>query len=143
MPPSEEIYILACRSLHSLLCKPKQRIMYQTYKNIKINTHAPARTHTHTHTHIHIKTYMYVVGYKSFRPDQLFKVMEIKQLCYFSTQSPFVSTHFSTDTLTSPQMALYTPHSIFHLARLCMSGRKLLDPTMYVSTNTTYCMCVR
>ena len=28
---------------------------------------------------------MYVVGSKSFRPDQLFKVTEIKQLCYFST----------------------------------------------------------
>ena len=60
----------------------------------------------------------YVVGSKSFRPDQLFKVTEIKQLCYFSAQSPFISTHFSTDTLTSPQMALYIPHSIFHLAWL-------------------------
>ena len=28
---------------------------------------------------------MYVVGSKSSRPDQLFKVTEIKQLCYFST----------------------------------------------------------
>ena len=28
---------------------------------------------------------VYVVGSKSFRPDQLFKVTEIKQLCYFST----------------------------------------------------------
>ena len=28
---------------------------------------------------------IYVVGSKSFRPDQLFKVPEIKQLCYFST----------------------------------------------------------
>ena len=27
----------------------------------------------------------YVVGSKSFRPDQLFKVTEVKQLCYFST----------------------------------------------------------
>ena len=27
----------------------------------------------------------YVVGSKSFRPNQLFKVTEIKQLCYFST----------------------------------------------------------
>ena len=27
----------------------------------------------------------YVVGSKSFWPDQLFKVTEIKQLCYFST----------------------------------------------------------
>ena len=27
----------------------------------------------------------YAVGSKSFRPDQLFKVTEIKQLCYFST----------------------------------------------------------
>ena len=27
----------------------------------------------------------YVVGSKSFRPDQLFKVTKIKQICYFST----------------------------------------------------------
>ena len=27
----------------------------------------------------------YIVGSKSFRPDQFFKVAEIKQLCYFST----------------------------------------------------------
>ena len=27
----------------------------------------------------------YVVGSKSFRPDQPFKVTEIKQICYFST----------------------------------------------------------
>ena len=44
----------------------------------------------------------YVVGSKSFWPDQVFKVTEIKQLCYFSTYSPFISKHFSTDTLTSP-----------------------------------------
>ena len=61
---------------------------------------------------------LYVLRSTSFRPDQLFKVTEIKQLRYFSTQSPFISTHFSADTLTSPQMALYIPHSIFHLARL-------------------------
>ena len=29
-------------------------------------------------------------------------------------------------------MALYIGHSIFHLARPFMSGRKILDPTMYV-----------
>ena len=28
---------------------------------------------------------VYLVGSKSFRPDQLSKVTEIKQLCYFST----------------------------------------------------------
>ena len=28
---------------------------------------------------------MYVVGSKSFRPDQVLKVTEIKQICYFST----------------------------------------------------------
>ena len=28
---------------------------------------------------------VYVAGSKSFRPDQLFKVTEIKQLCCFST----------------------------------------------------------
>ena len=30
-------------------------------------------------------TKIYVVGSRSFRPDQLFRVTEIKQLCYFST----------------------------------------------------------
>ena len=44
----------------------------------------------------------YVVGSKSFRPDQHFKLTEIKQLCYFSAWSPFISTQFSTGTLTSP-----------------------------------------
>jgi hypothetical protein len=37
------------------------------------------------------KLLTYVVGSKSFRPDQLFKV---NQLSYFSIQSPFISTHF-------------------------------------------------
>ena len=32
-----------------------------------------------------LEFYSYVVGSKSFRPDQLFKVTEIKQLRYFST----------------------------------------------------------
>ena len=68
--------------------------------------------------HNYIYIYIFVVGSKCFRPDQLFRVTEIKQLCCFSTQSPFISTHFSTDTLTSPQMVLYIPHSIFRLARL-------------------------
>ena len=31
------------------------------------------------------KVNLYVVGSKRFRPDQLFKVTEIKQLFYFST----------------------------------------------------------
>jgi hypothetical protein len=44
---------------------------------------------------------LYEGGSKSFRTDQLFKVTEIKQLCYFSIQSPFISTHTDTDTLTS------------------------------------------
>ena len=29
--------------------------------------------------------FAYVVGSKRFRPDQLFKATEIKQICYFST----------------------------------------------------------
>ena len=35
--------------------------------------------------YITLRTELYVVGSKSFRPDQLFKVTEIKQLYYFST----------------------------------------------------------
>ena len=41
-------------------------------------------------------------GSKSLQPDQLFKVTQTKQLCYFSIQSPFISAHTDTDTLTSP-----------------------------------------
>ena len=37
--------------------------------------------------------YTYVVGSKSFRPDQLFKVTEIKQLCPFFN---IVSLYFNT-----------------------------------------------
>ena len=76
----------------------------------------------------------YAVGSKSFRPDQLFKVTEIQQLCYFSTQSPFISTRFSTDTLTSSQMALYIPHSIFHSARLLYVRPQTFGPPYYVYT---------
>ena len=34
---------------------------------------------------VYLYVCMYIVGSKSFRPDQLFKVTEIKQLCYFAT----------------------------------------------------------
>jgi hypothetical protein len=50
-------------------------------------------------THLKI---MYEGVSQSFRSDQLFKVTETKQLCYLSIQSPFISTHTDTDTLTSP-----------------------------------------
>ena len=55
-----------------------------------LNAYIITYTHTYIHTYINKyihKTYVntYVVGSKSFRPDQLFKVTEIKQLCYFST----------------------------------------------------------
>ena len=79
----------------------------------------------------------YVVGSKSFRPDHLFEVTEIKQICYFSTQSPFISTHFSTDRLTSPQMALYIPHSIFHLARLLYVRPETFGP-YYVCASSVH-----
>jgi len=49
-----------------------------------------------------MKSVTYEGGSKSFQPDQLFKVTEIKQICYFSIQSPFISTHTDTDILTSP-----------------------------------------
>jgi hypothetical protein len=49
-----------------------------------------------------MKATLYEGGSESFRPDQLFKVTEINQLCYFSIQSPFISTHTDTDILTSP-----------------------------------------
>ena len=82
-------------------------------------------------------TEVYAVGSKSFRPDQLFKATEIKQICYFSTQSPFTSTHFSTDTLISPQMALYIAHSIFHLARLLYVRPETFGPYCVLTQLTT------
>ena len=39
---------------------------------------------------------------QNFPADHLFKLTEIKQLRYFSIESPFISTHTDTDTLTSP-----------------------------------------
>ena len=67
---------------------------------------------------------MYVVGSKSFRPDQLFKVTEIKQLCYFSTWSPFISTRFSTDTLNLNIDGTIYPsqHFPFGAAFVCQAG---------------------
>ena len=66
---------------------------------------------------------------KGFRSDQLLKVTEIKQLlarvppAYWSTQSP------ETDTLTLPQMVLYIPRTIFHLARLLYVRPETFGPS--------------
>jgi hypothetical protein len=43
---------------------------------------------------------------------------------------PFISTHTNTDTLTSPQMALYIPRSIFHLAWLLHVRPETFGPTL-------------
>jgi hypothetical protein len=80
----------------------------------------------------------YVVGSKSFWPDQLFKV---KQLWYISIQSPLISTHFS-HLWTSNSMR-FKKYYIFLAAisiwrGFCMSGRQLLDPTTYLNTNHHY-----
>ena len=71
----------------------------------------------------------YENGSKIFRPDQLCKVTEIEQFCSFSIQSPFSSTPTDTDTLISPQMALYIPRSIFHLAR--QAGNFCIHPRSF------------
>ena len=81
---------------------------------------------------------MFEGGSKSFRPDQLFKVTEIKQLCYFSIYSPFISTHTDADTLTSSQMALYIPRRIFHLARLLYVRPETFVPTHVHMVYITY-----
>ena len=47
------------------------------------------------HRHHRNQIQKYVVESKSFRSDQHFKVTEIEKLCYFSTKSSFISTHFS------------------------------------------------
>jgi hypothetical protein len=71
----------------------------------------------------------YVVGSKSFRPDQLFKV---KQLCWFSIQSPFILTHFSHlwTSNSVPLKKYYISLVAFSICcSFCMSGRKLTDLT--------------
>ena len=74
----------------------------------------------------------YVVGSKSFRPDHLFKVTEIKQLCYFSTQSlPLFQHTFHICELVTHRWH-YISLTEFSIWRgFCMSDRKLLDPTTY------------
>ena len=77
----------------------------------------------------------YVVGSKSFRPDQLFKVNRNKTtLLFFNIVSLYFNTLFtSVNQLT--QMALYIPHSIFHLARLLYVTPETFGP-YYVYTLT-------
>jgi hypothetical protein len=75
---------------------------------------------------------IYVVGSKSFQPDQVFK---LNQLCYFSIWSPFISTHFSY--LWTSNSVLFKNYYIslakFYISRsFCTSGQKLLDPTTYM-----------
>ena len=57
--------------------------LQHTNYNTHITTYKLQHTYYNTHITTHITTY--VVGPKSFRADQLFKVTEIKQLCCFST----------------------------------------------------------
>ena len=61
---------IQCSYSNSAQCVSPQYLQYNTIPILK---------------YILMGNYAYVVGSKSFRPDQLFKVTEIKQLCYFST----------------------------------------------------------
>ena len=117
------VAVFYCPMFSTYLCR------VQVYTRT-VSIHPTYRITIYIYIHIHI----HEGGSKSFRPDQLFnKVPEIKQLWYFSIQSPFISTHTDTDTLTSPQMTLYIPRSIFIWRGFCMSGRKLFDHTcMYI-----------
>jgi hypothetical protein len=65
-------------------------------------------------------------------------VKEIKQICYFSISSPFISTHTDNDTLTSPQMALYIHRSIFHLARLSYVRPETFGPTLIIDKSEMF-----
>ena len=66
------------------------RSKYRPLHLVSTLTSFPTATQTWTFNAIHIQwnlsnSNLYVVGSKSFRPDQLFKVTEIKQIRYFST----------------------------------------------------------
>ena len=70
-----------------------------------------------------ILTVKYVVGSKSFRPDQLFKVTEIKQLCYFSTVSLYFNTLFNWYINLTIGGTIYpSQHFPFGAAFLCQAG---------------------
>ena len=71
---------------------------------------------------------------KILRFDQLFKATEIKQLCYFSTQSPFISTHTDTDILTALiDGAIYpSQHFSFGPALVSQSGNFWTHSRMYL-----------
>ena len=65
----------------------------------------------------------YVVGSKSFRPDQLFKVTEIKQLCYFSTSLPLLQHTFHICELVTLDGTIYpSQHFPFGAAFVCQAG---------------------
>jgi hypothetical protein len=73
----------------------------------------------------------YVEGSNIFRPEKRVKVTEIKQLCCFSTQPPFISTHYS-HLWTSSSVPFKTYSGSLSISRgFCMSGQNLLDPTTY------------
>jgi hypothetical protein len=73
----------------------------------------------------------YVVGSNIFRPEKRVKVTEMKQLCCFSIQSPFISTHFS-HLWTSSCVPFKAYSGSLSISRgFCMSARNLLDPTTY------------
>ena len=74
------------------------------------------------------KKYIYVVGSKSFRPDQLFKVTNKTNLLFFNIVSLYFNTLFNWYINLTIDISL-TAFSIWRC--FCMSGRKLLDLTTY------------
>jgi hypothetical protein len=66
------------------------------------------------------------------QPDQPFKVTEIKQLCYFSIQSPFISTYWYWYINLTIDGAIYpSRHFPCGAAFVCQAGN--FDPTTYVT----------
>ena len=70
-----------------------------------------------------------------FRPDQLFKVIEIKQFCYFSTYSPF---NFNTLFNWYINLTIYpSQHFRFGAAFVCRAGNfwTLVCISLFYSNN--------
>ena len=85
--PSVTVYVhcLSCFNLERLGV-PRQILRDTRIEIFKTHTFAAFFGKTGTIWFlVYTQLAAYVVGSKSFRPDQLFKVTEIRQLCYFST----------------------------------------------------------
>ena len=71
-------------TMYFVIFSLEQRTKQKIHIHVKKSNYRTVTATTKVLSSSHVNE-LYVVGSKSFRPDKLFKVKEIKQLCYFST----------------------------------------------------------